>query len=72
MHSFEDIGSKGHFSAKKGGVGGQKPPWGGQKKFLTKFFSLVIEVIHAKNQKKISNGLGCRTGTHRLTDEQTD
>ena len=28
MHGFEDIGSKGHFSAKKGGVFGKKTPLG--------------------------------------------
>ena len=27
--------------------------------------------LHAKDQKKISNGQGCRTGTHARTDERT-
>ena len=35
MSGFKDIGSKGHFSAKKGFFLGQNPPWGGvTKKFL--------------------------------------
>ena len=33
MRGFEDIGSKGHFSAKKGGFG-VTPPRGGHKKIL--------------------------------------
>ena len=44
MHDFEDIGSKGHYSAKKG-VLGQKPPWGANENFfkirLEHFFSLA-------------------------------
>ena len=27
--------------------------------------------LHAKNPKKISNGQGCRTGTHGRTNERT-
>ena len=37
MRGLEDIGSKGHFSAKKGGFGVQNPPGeGSQKIFGTK------------------------------------
>ena len=36
MPGFEDIGSKGHFSAKRGGFGGQKPPWGAIENFFQK------------------------------------
>ena len=37
MRGFEDIGSKGHFSAKKGGFWVQNPPGeGSQKKFVSK------------------------------------
>ena len=48
--------------------------FGGQKIFLTKkFFSVIrsgVETyLHAKNQKKISNGQGCRTGTDIRTHE---
>ena len=34
MHGFEDISSKGHFSAKKGCFGVKKPPRGVKKNFL--------------------------------------
>ena len=63
---MEDIGSKVHFLAKKGFLG-TKTPLGGQKNFLTKIFLVVIEVVWRPNQKKISNGLGCRTGTDERT-----
>ena len=36
MRGFEDIGSKGHFSAKKGGVLGQNPPGGANDNFFQK------------------------------------
>ena len=39
MRGFEDIGSKGHFSAKKGGLGVKNPPRGGHKKFWVKITS---------------------------------
>ena len=39
MRGFEDIGSKGHFSAKKGGFGVKKPPRGVSKFFLVKITS---------------------------------
>ena len=40
MRGFEDIGSNGHFSAKKGGLGVKKPPIGGiTKKFWVEITS---------------------------------
>ena len=39
MRGFEDIGSKSHFSAKKGGFGVKKPPRGNHKKFWFKITS---------------------------------
>ena len=34
MRGFEDIGSKGHFSANQAGFGVKNPPRGGHKNFL--------------------------------------
>ena len=55
---------------------GTKTPLGDQKNFLTQIFftghrSGMETYLHAKNQKKISNGLGCRTGTDERTDART-
>ena len=46
--------------------------FGGQKNFLTKkifrrFLSHMESQLHAKNQKKILNGQGCRSGTDART-----
>ena len=57
MHGFEDIDSKGHFSAKKVFFG--KPPPGGQTRFFFKnplgtfFFSLAKMQLCAKFQKNL-------------------
>ena len=50
--------------------------FGGQKNFSTeKIFgghlSHMEIQLHAKNQKNISNGQGCRTGTHARTYTRT-
>ena len=52
MRSFKDIGSKGHFSAKKGFFG-VKTPWGANENFLAngteaKSFRATISYICAK------------------------
>ena len=60
MDGFEDIGSKGHFSAKKGGFG-VKTPLGGKRDFFSKirlehFFSLTKMQLCAKFQKNLMRG----------------
>ena len=56
------------------GVLVQKNPRG-SKNFLAKFFSWSQkwygDLTSCKKSEKISNGLGCRTGTHTCTDERT-
>ena len=57
MRGFEDIGSKGHFSPKKGGFG-VKPPPGGQTRIFFKnplgtFCSLAKMQLNAKFQKNL-------------------
>ena len=48
MRGFEDIGSKGHFSAKKGGFWGQTPPrghnffFGGQNNIKNEFSTIKL------------------------------
>ena len=42
------------------------------KKFFRRFLSHMESQLHAKNQKKIMNGQGCRTGTDVRTDVRTD
>ena len=45
MRGFEDIGSKGHFSVKKGGFGVNPPPLGGiTKKVWVKITSKINSV----------------------------
>ena len=60
MRSFEDIGSKGHFSAKKGGFW-VKTPLGGKREFFSKirlehFFRLAKMQLWAKFQKNLMRG----------------
>ena len=60
MSGFEDIGSRGHFSAKKGFLG-QKPPEGQTRIFFknplgTFFFSIAKMQICAKFQKNLMRG----------------
>ena len=60
MRGFEDIGSKGHFSAKKGFLG-SKTPLGGKREFFSKirlehFFSLAKLQLWAKFQKNLMRG----------------
>ena len=60
MRGFEDIGSKGHFSAKKGFFG-PKPPLGGEREFFSKirlehFFSSAKMQLCAKFQKNLMRG----------------
>ena len=59
MRGFEDIGSKGHFSAKKGFLG-QNPPGGQRESFskihLEHFFTFPKPYLTAKFQKKLMNG----------------
>ena len=60
MRGFEDIGSKGHFSAKKGGFWVKNPP-GGQTRIFSKirlehFYSLVKMQLCAKFQKNLMRG----------------
>ena len=57
MRGFEDIGSKGHFSAKKGGFWAKNPP-GGKREFFSKirlehFFSLAKMQLCAKFLKNL-------------------
>ena len=57
MRGFEDIGSKGHFSAKKGGFWA-KTPLEGKREFFSKirlehFFSLAKMQLCAKFQKNL-------------------
>ena len=78
MRGFEDIGSKGHFSAKKG-IFGPKPPWGANDNFfknpLGTFFSLAKMQLCAKFQKNLMRGspdIASRTDarTHGRTNER--
>ena len=60
MRGFEDIDSKGHFSAKKGGFW-VKNPMGGKREFFSKirleyFFSLAKMQLWAKFQKNLMRG----------------
>ena len=69
MRGFEDIGSKGHFSAKKGGFLGQKPPWGANENF----FSFAKMQLWAKFQKILMRGSpDIASRTNGRTDERTD
>ena len=79
MRRFEDIGSKGHFSAKKGGFWAKKPP-GGKREFFSKIrldhlFSLDKMQLWAKFQKNLMRGspdIASRTHarTHARTNER--
>ena len=79
MRGFEDIGSKGDFSAKKGGFWAKIPP-GGQTKFFSKiclehFFSLAKMQLCAKFQKNLMRGSPDIASqphgrTHARTDER--
>ena len=83
MRSFEDRGSKGHFSAKKGGFWA-KNPLGGKRLFFSKirlehFFSFAKMQLWAKFQKNLMRGspdIALRTDgrtdarTHGRTDER--
>ena len=72
FNHLEDIGSKVHFLAKKG-FWGTKTTLGGQKNSLTHFFYWSSKWYgDLTSCKKISNGLGCRTGTHGRTSVRTD
>ena len=76
---MEDIGQK---TLKNGYFGQRWPnfdhfgPFWGSKIFLAEknfggHLSHMETQLHAKNQKKISNGQGCRTGTHVRTHVRT-
>ena len=79
MRGFEDIGSKGHFSAKKGGFWAKKP-MGGKREFFSKirlehFFSLAKMQLCTKFQKNLMRGspdIASRTHgrTHAGTKER--
>ena len=79
MRSFEYIGSKGHFSAKKGFFG-PKTPLGGKREFFSKirlehFFSPAKMQLFAKFQKNLMHGspdIASRTDarTHGSTNER--
>ena len=75
MRGFEDIGSKGHFSAKKGGFGVKNPP-GGQTRIFFKnrlktFFSLAKMQLCAKFQKNLMRGSpDIASRTHARTHER--
>ena len=77
MRGFEDIGSKGNFSAKKGGFGA-KPPLGSKREFFSKirlehFFSLAKIQLCAKFQTNLMRGSPDITSrTHGRTDARTD
>ena len=82
MHDFEDIASKSHFSAKKGGFG-VKTPHGGQTRIffskirLEQFFSFAKMQLCAKFQKNLMRGspdIASRTNerTNGRTNERTD
>ena len=43
MRGFKDIGSKGQFSAKKGGFGSKPPGEGSQKTFFESDLSILLE-----------------------------
>ena len=45
--------------------------FGGHEKFFWWSSKSYETQLHAKNQKKISNGQGCRTGTHERTHGRT-
>ena len=72
---MEDIGSKVRFLAKKGFFGYKNPPGGSKNFFDTIFFYWSSKwhghLTSCKKSEKISNGLGCRTGTHVRTYGRT-
>ena len=75
MRGFEDIGSKGHFSAKKG-VFWAKTPLGGKREFFSKirlehFFSLAKMQLCTKFQKNLMRGSpDIALRTHGRTNER--
>ena len=79
MRGFEDIGSKGHFSAKKVFFWA-KNPLGGKREFFSKirlehFFRLAKMQLCAKFQKNLIRGspditLRTHGRTHARTDER--
>ena len=75
MRGFEDIGSKGHFSAKKGGFGA-KTPLGGKREFFSKirlehFFSPAMMQFCTKFQKNLMRGSpDIALRTHARTHER--
>ena len=76
MRGFEDIGSKGHFSAKKGCFG-VKTPLGGKREFFSKirlehFFRLIKIKLCAKNHQNLMLGfLDMPSRTNGRTDGRT-
>ena len=75
MRGFENIGSKGHFSAKKG-VFWVKNPLGGKREFFSKirlehFFSIIKIQLCAKNHQNLMRGfLDMASRTHARTHER--
>ena len=74
MRGFEDIGSKGHFSAKKG-VLGSKPPWAANENFfknpLGTIFSTHQDVALCKKSSKSDARISRYGVTHGRTDGRT-
>ena len=76
MCSFEDIGAKGHFSAKKGGFG-SNPPWGANENFFQKSAWNIFLVSPRYNFGQSFRKIWCadlqisrRERTHGRTDER--
>ena len=78
MRGFEDIGSKGHFSAKKGCFGVKNPP-GGQTIIFFKnpvgtFFSFAKMQLCAKFQKNLMRGspdIALRTDARKTHERES-
>ena len=74
MRDFKDIGSKGHFLAKKGGFLGQKPPWGANENFFQKSAWNIFLVSPRCNFVPSFRKIWCadlQISRHARTDAQT-